>query len=189
MRFPETGTIMINIRNLLNTGLALCVSTFSTGCSQSAAGTGKPINIERLVLYDSAPLWGGKNIYIARDGTLWVQIVYRPAPGQSGMQEQRYKLIVTPAQVAELEMVLGDHHFFDIHASDRPGIPDEARPTIRLTTPDGKTVERSKWFHDANADFDAIYSRILTVVPKDVSQTPTYAGAVDFTWHPDGFGQ
>ena len=43
------------------------------------------LKINRLILHDVHGLWGGRNIFLSRDGLLWVQVVKTPAAGESGL--------------------------------------------------------------------------------------------------------
>ncbi len=172
-------------------GIAIGLGVFAVchplWADSTNADPSKPIKIDRLVLYDVHGLWGGQNVFIAGNGTLWVQVV-KPGKG-SGFEEQRYKLMLKPEQLTDLEKALADHHFGDITIKERPGVPDETRPTIELKPVEGKIVKKSKWANDVNEDFTAIYRRLLALVPKPGSETPVYKGKFDREWHPEGFSR
>src|SRR6185437_179547 len=151
----------------------------AAGPESRPAGARPSLTFSRLILLDVQGLWGGQNIFLSHDGTLWVQLIGRLSNAASGFQETRYKLKLKPADIEDLQRLLANHHFPQIQIKDRPGVPDEARPTIQVTTDDGKILTKSKWANDKNADFDAIYQRLQSLVPKAGSEKPVYTGAVD----------
>jgi hypothetical protein len=54
-----------------------------------------------------------------------------------------------------------------------------------LADPQGNIVSKGKWSNDKNEDFDAIYQRLLALVPKPEAETPIYSGRFDYAWRPE----
>jgi hypothetical protein len=137
--------------------------------------------MQRISLRDVQGMWGGRNIFLSRDGTLWVQAVAR------GLQEKRYKLTLSAEAINDLEKFLSEHRVEEIAIKDRPGVPGEGRPTIELTTTEGKVIQKVKWANDKNEQFDTVYKQLILLVPEDGRETPVFSGAFDHNWKPEGF--
>src|ERR1700709_2267856 len=105
-------------------------------------GVNQGDQMQRISLRDVQGMWGGRNVFVSSDGTVWVQAVAR------GLAETRYKLAISTAAGGELEKFLAEHGFEAIVIKERFGVPGEGRPTINLVTTDGKTVEKVKWAND-----------------------------------------
>jgi hypothetical protein len=115
--------------------------------------------------------------------------VVRPAPPDKpgGLWEKRYKFKIAADQYAEVERLVGVHHFLTIKTKDRPAIPEEAHPTIVVVTKAGQVVKATKLGNDKHPDFDAIYRYLLTFGQPSQEQEPVYEGAFDWDWRPEGF--
>ena len=137
--------------------------------------------MQRVSLRDVQGMWGGRNIFVSRDGALWVQVVAQ------GLQEKRYKLQLSAEAMKELETFLSQHRVEDIAIKDRSGVPGEGRPTIEFVTTEGKIIQKVKWANDKNEQFDAVYKQLILLVPKDGTEAPVYSGALDQNWKPDGY--
>jgi hypothetical protein len=132
----------------------------------------------QIVLKDVQPLWGGRNLYLWHDGSLYIQIV------EQG-QENRYATQITPEQVAELDSLLHEHNFAAIEIPDRPGLPDEAHPTITVWWQSGEHTSAAKWDTDTHPDFDAVYEWLRNLASEAVQeQTAVYTGTYDPDWQP-----
>src|SRR5271170_1090685 len=115
-----------------STGLfALAILLFLPRLGHATDEKAPPMKFDRMALYDVHGLWGGQNVYLTHGGTAWVQVSQHVA-GKPGFQELRYKLSLKPAEMQSLEKLLAEHHFPDITSKDRPGVPDESRPTIEV---------------------------------------------------------
>ncbi len=102
--------------------------------------------------------------------------------------KKRYELVLDPEQLAEVEALLAKHQFATIQIDDRPGVPDEARPTKPVVTASGQTTEIAKWANDSHPGFDAIYQGLLAIVDRAKQGNKlTYEGKLDFKWRPDGW--
>ena len=107
----------------------------------------------RVELYDVQPLWGGRNIFVAHSVT--VQRVLR-----GGREERRYLFEIGAEQhIHIIDLIIGND-FLTISPANRPGIPDEAHPTITLVNAAGEKVVVAKWAGVKDARFDSIYAAI-----------------------------
>ncbi len=155
--------------------------------------TGQPderVKVDKVImviLRDVHPLYGGRNVYLLRDGTGVCQLVSR-RPGVTPFFEKRYRVTLSPDAMSRLLQIISDHSFVDIPSSVKPGLPDSARPTIFVRMASGRSVSVSRWPSDKNADFDAIYHALLEVVKS--AQSGQFLGESQFDpkWVPEGFG-
>ncbi len=108
-----------------------------------------------IELFDVQGLWGGHRIRVTDGGQMTVRIVQR------GMIEQRYELQLNPADFQQLMEALIENDFVTLHPAERPGIPDEARPTITVINAAGEKWTVAKWADVKDARFDAIYAEFL----------------------------
>ncbi len=63
-----------------------------------------------------------------------------------------------------------------IQPPDRPGIPDESRPTITLTNAVGETRTVAKWAGVVDDRFDAIYAAMREFETLTQHMEPIYSG-------------
>jgi hypothetical protein len=126
-------------------------------------------------------LWAGE------DGAAVVQVVRVPPPGQPGLWEKRYHLTLTGEQRAEIERLVGAHHFLTLKVPERYGEPDEARPTIAVVTREGATAKAAKWDGDKHPDFDPLYEYLLGLCRVAESGKAVHEGNFDWDWRPQGF--
>ncbi|MBW2454053.1 MAG: hypothetical protein JRI68_06070 [Deltaproteobacteria bacterium] len=139
-------------------------------------------SVASVSLEDVQALFGGQNIWISSKGKVIAQVV------EPGLKEKRYELALDPGQFAEVEAQLAKHQFAKIEIEDRPGVPDEARPTITVVTADGKATVVAKWANDKHAGFDSIYQQLLAIVDRAKQANKLlYEGKFDYKWRPDGW--
>lgn len=132
--------------------------------------------VQTLTLRDVQGLHGGHDVWIAADGTAHVRKVDRGF-------EKRYKGAVP---FDDLKALLAKHDLRKIRIPDRPGVPDEARPTL-IWRAEKDVVKVAKWSGQKDADFDAVYGWILKRA-EDVAKTkPLHDGRWDPAWKPEGF--
>lgn len=142
--------------------------------------------INMVSLKDVHPLYGGHNLFLHGNGEGVVQVVtFRQIP--PGFSEKRYRITLPPEEMAHLAQVIEIHSFFHISLKERPGLPNEARPTISVRLTSGKSLSLSKWFRDKQPDFDALYQILIDVARSVQGETPVYDGEYDRSWVPDGF--
>ena len=97
--------------------------------------------------------------------------------------EKRFKGAVP---MDELKALLAKHALKEIRIPDRPGVPDEARPTLIWRT-EKDVVKVAKWAGQKDADFDAVYAWLLKRA-EDVAKSPAlFDGRWDSAWKPEGF--
>ena len=145
-------------------------------------------NFKSLVLADVQGLSGGRNLYVTKD-QLIIQTVNRPTADQRGLQEQRFETKLAEKDFDKLIEMLNTHDFLHIEGSNRPGIPDESRPTMQLTLAGGESKSVAKWGGDKIKDFDPIYLWLLELAKASTRDAkPIAEGNHDYAWRPAGFG-
>lgn len=143
-------------------------------------------HLDQIILRDVHPLYGGQNLYLARDGTGFCQLVSR-RPGVSTFFEKRYRVALPADAMQKLLRLMSEHSFIDIASSVKPGLPDSARPKISARFASGKSVSVDRWIHDNDPDFDAIYQTLLDIVRSVQTGKLAYEGQYDLKWVPDEF--
>ncbi len=141
---------------------------------------------DSVVLLDVQGLFGGRDLWIAADGKAVCRIVSPPGRGEKGLQETRYEFDLSEEQRAALNELLRKHDFFSIRIRDRPGVPDEARPTVFVTS-GARSHAVGKWANDRHRNFDPIYQALLGIADSAKKGEPVHRGAWDRTWWPEGF--
>ncbi|MCL4304127.1 MAG: hypothetical protein KJ077_51055 [Anaerolineae bacterium] len=124
-------------------------------------------------------LHGGRRIFIYGTGQALVQIV---APGQ---HEQRYEFKLARAEVRRLLQLCIEHDLVTIKPADRPGQPDEGRPTLKLGNDIHRFAIVSKWAGVTDPRFDAIYAALLQLETRVQDLTPTDSGRFDRYYKPN----
>lgn len=135
----------------------------------------------RVALFDVQGLFGGRNLFIDEHGKATAVIV---APG---MTEARHAIQLEKSELAELRALLRRHGFFAIGIKKRPGVPDEAHPTIAVALPGGPTRSVGKWANDTHPDFDPIYGWLMALQKRVQKVPPSRKGRYDPHWRPRGF--
>jgi hypothetical protein len=97
-------------------------------------------------------LWGGCALWARDDRSVIIQIV------EPVLWEKRYRGHISDAQWAEVERLIGAHHFLGFRSPDRNGLPDEARAVIFLVTRAGEAASAARWAGDAHPDFCPVYT-------------------------------
>lgn len=118
------------------------------------------VGLERVILRDVQGLWGGRDLWLSGDGRLVVNVV-DPRKGATAVSQ--YGLQLGGDQLADTAKLVAARDFFKIEIPGRPGVPDEARPTINVRLTDGTEKAVAKWANDKHADFDAIYHHLLSL--------------------------
>jgi hypothetical protein len=111
----------------------------------------------RLALRDVHGLWGGHALELDGGGRGEVSVV------DAGGRARRYPLALDPARAAALFDLLIAHDIVALTFPARPGLPDEARPEIRITNPAGEVRAIAKWANDKDPAFEAIYQALLAL--------------------------
>jgi hypothetical protein len=143
------------------------------------------VKFEQLVLLDVQGLWGGRDLWIAADGSAVCRIAGLPTQNQTGLQETRSTFSISAGQATALAGLIKKHKILRIKTEDRCGQPDEARPIIYIRM-NSKTHAVAKWANDKHRDFDPIYELLLKIVETGKQATPRNTGAYDWEWRPEG---
>jgi hypothetical protein len=138
---------------------------------------GPPVPLRTVVLHDVHGLWGGPAIWIREDNTAVVQVVVPPPAGRVGLLEKRYTVAITPEHRAEIERLVGAHHFFTLRVNERPGVPDELQYVIAVVTRTGARARVTKWAGDKHPDFDPLYQYLLGLCAGVEGRTPVHEGS------------
>ena len=94
----------------------------------------------------------------------------------------RYERRVSLTDVQQLEALLAEHKFPQISIPSRPGIPDEARPQIRVRWPDGQEVTKEKWANDKHVGFDAVYAWLRQKASSTAAKRASAWKQYDSAW-------
>ncbi len=100
-----------------------------------------------IELHDIQGLFGGRNLRIESTGRALLLKVARSERGR-GLKEARYVSMLVKAEIAQLRHLLVSGEFMDLEIEERPGIPDEARPEIRITNGQGEILSAAAWETD-----------------------------------------
>jgi len=131
-----------------------------------------------LELYDVQGLHGGRRIFIYGTGQAVVQLVL------PDRQEQRYEFELGRAEVRRLLQLCLEQNLVTIKPAERRGLPDEARPQLKLINGDQMYRTIRKWAGVEDARFDAIYTALLDLEARAVQQGPTYSGQFNYIYKP-----
>ena len=144
----------------------------------------KPLTILRLSLADVHALFGGNNVYITGAGETWVQAV-KPESGK--MAESRHRLTLKPEEVKAIAKTIADSGYMESKDSTRAGMPDEARPVIRLDLADGRTKQTSRWERDRDEGVDAVRQIFRNLIKRATAEKPESTAPYDPKWRPAGW--
>ena len=106
----------------------------------------------RVELRDVHGLWGGHDIVIRKDNLLLITVVTKTGKVEyhdGKINFSDFLLNLNPSVLIKYSEII------------RPGLPDEARPVIKLYFDDGAMKEYSKWANENNKNFDQAYQSIL----------------------------
>lgn len=144
---------------------------------------GPSVPLKSFALHDVQGLHGGLSLWACEDRVAIAQIV---EPSNGGLWEKRYSLKLTNQQWAEVEQLVGAHHFQSIESANRAGVPDEARPTVVILPKVGTAKVVSKWANDRHEDFDPVYNYLMQLCHGDGKEL-VHEGKFDWDWRPEGF--
>lgn len=130
-------------------------------------------------------LFGGTNVYLASDGTVGIQDVNGPEPGQGNEnQEKRYVFKIAPGKVEEFEGLLTKHNFRKISVPKHKLVPDEIKAQLTITVRSGRQFKAEKGVRTKNRDFDAIADWLYALLDVAKAGKPVFQGNYDGTWRP-----
>lgn len=139
-------------------------------------------NKASLELHDVQPLFGGVVVRLP-NWTSGEAYVSRIAPDGT---ETKYQLPLkwTEGEKEKIIRLCVEHDFLTIQPEERPGIPDEARPSLTLHNSKRESHTVAKWAGVANARFDAIYHALLALANRTEDLQPNKARFV--AWQKGG---
>lgn len=127
-------------------------------------------NKASLELHDVQPLFGGVKVQLP-GWTHSQALVSRITPDGT---ETKYRLPLkwTEGEKQQLIRLCVAHDFLTIQPQERPGIPDEARPSLTLGNSKRESHTVVKWAGVADARFDAIYQAVLALAERTQDLQP-----------------
>lgn len=123
-----------------------------------------------IELNDVQPLHGGVRVALPSYTTSQAFIT-QVAPGS---QEKKHRLTLNWQEKNQLCRLFIDQDFLTIQPDERPGIPDEAYPSITLTNNQKESHTVAKWAGTANARFDALYDALAALAQRTDRFKPIY---------------
>ncbi len=133
-------------------------------------GNEPPWPAASVELYDVQGLWGGQRIHVAGSKRV---VLRRVLPGRL---ERRYEFVLSADEWKQLLDLFVDNDFLTLKPAERPGIPDEARPSITLVNDRGDKWVVSKWAGVKDERFDRIYSALMRLETYTAHLEPKYIG-------------
>lgn len=145
--------------------------------------------VTTIRLLDVQGLFGGRSVFLKRDGTAVVQVVTPPKTSypEGGLTETRFEFQLGREDADRIFASLRKHSFMGIQIQDRYGVPDEARPEITIRFASGESRSVVKWANDSHPQFDPIYQGLLGLERRTPSMKPVREGRYDPRWMPEGF--
>jgi hypothetical protein len=141
------------------------------------------LQIEKVILKDVKPSFGGRNLYIDADGTTIVQVV----DINEDIEEKRYEFSLTEELRDLLHKTIENVDYFNLSV-DESKEGDKESAIITMKAKDGRenTVKRFK--DTENARFYSIHESLIAVVKyAEEHVEPFYEGAHEIDWTPDAF--
>ncbi len=132
----------------------------------------------KMELQDIHGLWGGRNITVLGSGKATAQIVTPSVvPPQTvvdpntsyGLYQKTYEFSIEDVELNSLIDLFIKNDFLTIDIKNRLGIPDESKPKIVLTNPDGQYRAVEVWINDLQKNgssikrFANIYGRFIGI--------------------------
>ena len=190
--YAQYHSVVSRRRHVILILLVLCfgaigfipVDPFLSGISH--AGTMNEDRFKTMMLKDVHALHGGQNFYLRADGKGFCQVVSWETK-TSNLYERRYRIAVSHDWMERLTNLMGSPAFSSPSSPARPGVPDEAKPSISIAFVSGRIIDVSKWANDKYPAFDQIYAVLLAEVRIAQQDEPVYEGKYDSRWAPEGF--
>jgi hypothetical protein len=134
----------------------------------------KPTATLILTLRDVAGFSGGHDLALDGDGNLFVlKARHNPDHPETRFWEQRFHVKLSPPELSTLVACVGTSGIARYRERPRNGVPDEARPIIKVALAGQSPLEVAKWDNDKDVSFDTLYKRLLELVDQ-ASRTPAY---------------
>lgn len=131
----------------------------------------------KFCLRDVQGLWGGREVYVSV-----ARIIVRQV--SRGIYERRVEFVNSDAAQALFQLCI-ENDFLIIEIDSRPGLPDEARPTLTLRNNTGREHTVAKWAGQKVERFDRIYEALLVLEKKAEILPAIYEGPFVPHWSPD----
>lgn len=132
----------------------------------------------QLQLDDVQGLWGGRRVWLWGTGQVVWQAVAR------GMYEHRHRATLPLAQIHTLFEHCCAVDWVTLVLPQRPRLPDEACPTIRLCNSQGGTHSLSQPANDPHSAFEALYHAVLQLEPASTRGPCIYEGPFEWDYVP-----
>ena len=123
-----------------------------------------------IKLEDIQPLHGGVRVYLPG----WTMSQMFVTQVSLGGQETKYRIPLEwqKNEKEALCQLFIEQDFLTIQPEERPGIPDEARPTIMLTNSKNENHTVAKWAGVADERFDLLYQTLLSLADRTKTHKP-----------------
>ncbi len=138
--------------------------------------------VELVVLLDLREQWGGRHLWIHRDGRAYGMLL---GPENGGL-EGVYRLEVSGGAFGRLERAVQGESFLALGPPGRSSLPDESRVTIFVQWEDGSRSARTKWAGERVEAFDAVNSLIMATMRGAMNSAVPLEEAPGPTWCPAG---
>lgn len=134
-----------------------------------------------IALRDVHPLWGGREVFVEGSG----QVVVREVPRGGPPDEQRAAGEIPAAEAQALLARAVELDLLRVKIPERPGVPDEARPTLVLHAASGAEGRLTKWENDRVPALDELRGRLNEIAERVLKAHPPQAvGRFDPAWRP-----
>lgn len=141
------------------------------------------LQIEKVILKDVKPSFGGKNLYIDSDGITIVQIVNI----DEDIEEKRYEFSLTEELRDLLHKTIENVDFFSLLVDENKE-GDKESAIITIKAKDGRENTVKKFKDTENARFYSIHESLMAIVKHAEEHVePFYEGAHEVDWIPDAF--
>jgi hypothetical protein len=127
-------------------------------------------NQSSLELHDVQPLFGGVKVLLP--GWTHSQVLVSRIGPDGTETKYRLPLKWTEGEKQQLIRLCVAHDFLTIQPEERPGIPDEARPSLTLGNSKGESHTVAKWAGVPDARFDAIHHALLALAERTKDMQP-----------------
>jgi hypothetical protein len=127
--------------------------------------------------------------WVSSDGVAWVQKIVMSNRFEGGRQvtEMRWRVALPEGWWREAERLVGKHRFLGLRVDRPPDREGVDAPEIVVIPRMGNRVVVSKWENDRVGDFDPLYDHLKSLRKQAETTEPTYKGAEEPDWHPEGF--
>ncbi|TXT58668.1 MAG: hypothetical protein BAJALOKI2v1_320018 [Promethearchaeota archaeon] len=144
---------------------------------------GSKIQLEKVILKDVKPYFGGRNVYIDEDETVIVQVVNM----DENIQEKRYDFSLTEELKELLIKAIINTNFFELSV-DENRQEDKEKAFITIKTKEGRQNTVIKFEGPENARFDEMYDTLMYIEHyAEENVIPFYEGAYEIDWIPESF--